>query len=167
MPKAFFRKAERHGALQFLADRVELVRELLAPGSDRDLAPGLRDQAPRDILCPLECDAGGWMVEYQEGIQDSLHLLQVGRGELDVPTPQVLERESAQFAHDVAEAEEVGGVRHPDVLRTRKALALKNGVDEEGLAGLLHRVLDDAGVIEVRMVLEQAPEFQDLLAGLL
>jgi len=40
-------------------------------------------------------------------------------------------------------------------------------VDEERFARLLHRVLDNSGVIQVRMVLQKASELQDLLAGLL
>src|SRR6266566_1002718 len=40
-------------------------------------------------------------------------------------------------------------------------------MNQERLAGLLHGVLDDAGVIQIRVVLQQAPELQNLLAGLL
>src|SRR6266581_5187476 len=40
-------------------------------------------------------------------------------------------------------------------------------MNQERLAGLLHGVLDDAGVIQIRVVLQQAPELENLLAGLL
>src|SRR5712691_12553708 len=41
-------------ASQSIADGVEFVGELLAAGRDRDLATGLLDQAPRDILLALQ-----------------------------------------------------------------------------------------------------------------
>src|SRR5205807_6964988 len=112
----------RRGALELFADRIELVRELLASCGDRDLTAGLLDQAPCDVLLPFECHEGGRIVEPHEGVQDPLHLLQVGGGELDVPAKKVLERESTEFADDIAQAEKIGRVRHPDILRAREAL---------------------------------------------
>src|SRR5712692_11912211 len=79
----------------------------------------------------------------------------------------MLEREPAELPDDVSEAEEVGGVRDAQVPRTGKGILFQDGVDEERLARLLHRVLDDPRMVEVRMVLQEAPELQDLLARLL
>ena len=79
----------------------------------------------------------------------------------------MLERESAQLPDDVSKAEEVCGVREAQILRTGKGILLQDRVDEERLARFLHRVLDDPGVVQVRMVLQEAPELQDLLPRLL
>src|SRR5437870_417202 len=79
----------------------------------------------------------------------------------------MLERESAQLPDDVSKAEEVCGVREAQILRTGKGILFEDRVDDERFARLLHRVLDDPGVVQVRMVLQEAPELQDLLVRLL
>src|SRR3989441_561012 len=47
------------------------------------------------------------------------------------------------------------------------AILFQDRVDEERLARFLHRVLNGPGVVQVRMVLQEAPQLQDLLPGLL
>src|SRR5713101_881306 len=79
----------------------------------------------------------------------------------------MLECESTELPDDVSEAEEVRSVRDAEVPRTGKGILFQNGVDEERLARFLHRVLDDPRMVEVRMVLQEAPELQDLLTRLL
>src|SRR6267143_4581013 len=108
------------------ADRVELIGEFLASRRDSDFAAGLLDQTPGDILFPLEGHQCGRIVEPHERVEDPLHFLEVRGCELDIALAEVLERESPQLANHVPEAEEVGGIRHPEFLRVREAFRLQN-----------------------------------------
>ena len=133
--------------LEFLADRVQFVGELLAPRGNRDLTAGLLDQAARDVLLALEGDQRRRIIEAHEGVQNPLHLLEVGGRQFHIPATQMFERESTEFSDDVSEAEEVCGVRKTQFLRTGKGILFQDRVDEERFARFLHRVLDDPGVV--------------------
>src|SRR5207245_8196682 len=98
---------------------------------------------------------------------DALHRAQVSTRLLHVPAAEMLERAPAQLPDDITEAEEVCGVREAQFLRTGKGILFQDRVDEERLARFLHRVLNGPGVVQVRMVLQEAPQLQDLLPGLL
>src|SRR3989475_6661012 len=169
MRRALWRCCVRTGycVSEFLADRVKLVGELLAARGNRDFTPCLFNQAARDILLALQGDQGCRIIEAHEGVQDPLHLLEVARRLLHIPATEMFEREPAQLPDDITEAEEVCGVREAQFLRTGKGILFQNRVDEERLARFLHRVLNGSGVVQVRMVLQEAPQLQDLLPGLL
>src|SRR5437773_7899177 len=162
--ESLFAKVQRS---ELAAEGVKLVRKFLASRGDRDLASGLLNQTPCNVLFPFQGHERGRIVKSHERVEDPLHLLEERGGELDVPSTEVFQGEPAQLPHDVSEAEQVGGIRHTDVPRARELFSFQDRVDEEGLAGLLHRVLDGPGVVQVEVVLQEATELQDLLAGLL
>src|SRR5437773_9172992 len=162
--ESLFAKVQRS---ELSADGVEFVRELLASRGDRDLASGLLDQAPCNVLFSFQGHERGRIVKAHERVEDPLHLLEERGGELDVPSTEVFQGEAAQLPDDISEAEQVGRIRHTDVPRARELSSFQDRVDEERLAGLLHRVLDGPGVVQVEVVLQEAAELQDLLAGLL
>src|SRR5437773_527143 len=162
--ESLFAKVQRS---ELSADGVEFVRELLASRGDRDLASGLLDQASCNVLFSFQGHERGRIVKPHERVKEPLHLLEERGGELDAPSTELFQGEATQRPDDVPEAEQVRRIRHTDVPRARELFSFQDRVDEERLAGLLHRVLDGPGVVQIEVVLQEAAELQDLLAGLL
>src|SRR5436309_14133214 len=114
--ESLFAKVQRS---ELLADGVEFVRKLLASRGDRDLASGLLDQAPCNVLFPFQGHERGRIVKPHERVEDRLHLLEERGGELDVPSTEVSQGEAAQLLDDISDAAKVGRIRASDIPRAR------------------------------------------------